>query len=61
MQPRTFLEPEPHPRAEAVAFLAQLIRLQRDMRDVGRRLDRIESEMHQALNEFNRARVEEYL
>lgn len=61
MQARAFVEPEPPPRAEAVAFLAQLIRLQRDLRDLDLRLDRIESEMHQALNAFNRARVEEYL
>jgi hypothetical protein len=60
MQSRAY-EAEPHPHAEAVAFLGQLIRLQREMREVGRRLDRIESEMHDALNEFNRARVEECL
>jgi hypothetical protein len=58
---RASVGPEPHPGAEAVAFLAQLIRLQREVRDVDRRLDRIESEMHEALNPFNRARVEEYL
>jgi len=58
---RAFVEPEPRPGAEAVAFLAQLIRLQREVRDVGRRLDRIESEMHEALNAFSRARFGECL
>jgi hypothetical protein len=58
---RSFLDAEPRQGDEAVAFLAQLVRLQREVRDVSCRLDRIESEMHEALNTFNRTRVEEYL
>jgi hypothetical protein len=56
MQPRADVKTQPSPRAEAVAFLARLIRLQREMRDVGRRLDRIESEYKQTLNELARGR-----
>jgi hypothetical protein len=44
----------------AVAFLARLIRLQNEVREVGQQLDRIEAEMRHALNSVARERYEEY-
>ena len=49
-----------HPRDDAVAFLAELIRLQREVHQVGQQLDRIEVEMNQAVSEMDRERFEEY-
>lgn len=45
---------------DAVAFIAQLIRLQRQVREISRQLDRIEVEMHEALNDASRERFEGY-
>jgi hypothetical protein len=45
---------------EAVAFLAQVVQLEREVCDLGRQLDDLEAEFHQALNELGRARFEEY-
>lgn len=44
----------------AVQFIAGLIRLQREVREVGQQLDRIEVELHQALDGQVRERFEEY-
>jgi hypothetical protein len=52
--------PAEAPNREVVAFLVGLIRLQREVRDVGRQLDRIEAEMRDALSEVARERFEEY-
>jgi hypothetical protein len=48
------------PRDDAVAFLAELIRLQREVHQVGQQLDRIEAEMRQAINELDCERFKEY-
>ena len=48
------------PRDDAVAFLAELIRLHREVQQVGQQLDRIEVEMNQAVSEMDRERFEEY-
>ena len=45
---------------QADAFVAELGRLQSEVREVERRLDRIEVEMHHALNELARERFWEY-
>lgn len=45
---------------KAVAFLAQVIRLQRQIDQMNRQLDRIESEMRSSINELSRQRFEEY-
>jgi len=45
-------------RTDAIALIAELIRLQHQVRKVGQELDRIESEMRQAL-ERQRDRFEE--
>jgi len=47
-------------RRHAVAFLAQLIRLQRQVNELGRQLERVEYEMHSAVNELGRQRFEAY-
>lgn len=40
-------------------LIAELVRLRRAIREVGEQLDRIEIEMHQALNDAWRERFEE--
>lgn len=47
-------------RTDATVFIAELIRLQREVRKVGQELDRIESEMRRALAARQHDRVEEY-
>lgn len=48
------------PSATAVAFIAEMIRLQRNVREIGRQLDRVEVEMHKAFNEIDRLRFQEH-
>jgi anion-transporting ArsA/GET3 family ATPase len=45
---------------EADAFVAELSRLQSEVREVGQQLDRIEAEMRHVLNDAARERFEEY-
>jgi hypothetical protein len=45
---------------KAVAFIAQVIRLERQVDQINRQLDRIESEMRSRINELSRQRFEEY-
>jgi len=45
---------------DAVAFVAQLIRLRREVSETGHQLDRIEAEFREALKERARERFEEY-
>ena len=45
---------------EADAFVAELSRLQSEVREVGQQVDRIEAEMRHALNDLARERFEEY-
>ncbi len=47
-------------RQEAVAFLAELIWLQREVSEMNRQLDRIEIEMRTCINELDASRFEEY-
>jgi hypothetical protein len=42
----------------AVAFLTKLVRLQREVSELGRQLDRIEAEMRQALGSVRAERSE---
>jgi hypothetical protein len=42
-----------------VAFIAEVMRLESEVREASRQLDRVESELRQALNELARARFEE--
>ncbi len=49
-----------HERRQAVAFIAQLIRLQRRVSQMNRQLDRVEYEMRAGINELGRQRFEEY-
>lgn len=49
-----------HSPDEAVALLAELIRLQREVWAMNRQLDRIETEMRQALNDVARERFEAF-
>lgn len=49
-----------HEHRRAIAFLAQLIRLQRQVVQMNRQLDRIEHEMRSCINELSRQRFEEY-
>lgn len=46
-------------RDHAVAFIAQLIRLQSEVGELNQQLDRIEAEMRQALTAAARERFEE--
>lgn len=46
-------------RDDAVAFLAQLIRLQSEVHELGHELDRIEEEIRQAVNDLARERFED--
>lgn len=48
------------PGDEAVVFLAVLIRLQREMREIDQELARIEVELHEALNDRARERFEAF-
>jgi predicted nuclease with TOPRIM domain len=45
---------------EADALVAELSRLQGEVREVGQQLDRLEAEMWQALNDVANDRFEEY-
>ncbi len=47
-------------RRQAIAFIAQLIRLQRQVSQMNRQLDRVEYEMRTCINELGRQRFEEY-
>ena len=47
-------------RRKAVAFIAQVIRLQRQVTQMNRQLDRIDYEMRTTINELGRQRLEEY-
>ncbi len=47
-------------RDEAVAFIAELIRLQRQVADLAHEVDRVEFEMRQVLSQFDSKRFEEY-
>jgi hypothetical protein len=44
---------------EPVAFIAEVMRLAGKVSEVSRQIDRVESELRQALNELARARFEE--
>jgi hypothetical protein len=44
---------------KAVAFIAEVMRLENKVRDVSRQVDRVESELRQALSELTRDRFEE--
>ena len=57
MQP--IVDTPERPRDDAIAFIAELIRLQREVCEVGRQVDQIEAAMRQALNEYDRDRFEE--
>jgi hypothetical protein len=46
-------------RSDAVAFITELIRLQSEVGELSRQLDRIEAEMRQALCDAARDRFEE--
>lgn len=50
-------EEAPH---EGDLFLAEVCRLQGEVRQVGQQLERIEAEMHRALNDVARERFWEY-
>ena len=43
----------------AVEFIAEVMRLESEVREVSRQLDRVESELRQALNDLARERFEE--
>lgn len=45
---------------EGDAFLAELCRLQREVRQISQQLERIEAEMHRALNDVARERFWEH-
>lgn len=47
-------------RSQDAAFVAQLIRLQGQVNQMNRQLDRIEHEMRAAISELGRQRFEEY-
>ena len=47
-----------HPKRDAVAFIAQLIRLQRRVYRLSLQLDLLEAEMRQSLRELARERYE---
>jgi hypothetical protein len=47
------------PRDDAIAFIAEVIRLQRAVWEISRQVDRLEVEMRQALIELDRERFEE--
>ncbi len=47
-------------RRQAAAFIAQLIRLQRQVNQMNRQLDKIEHDMRTAIKELGRQRSEEY-
>ena len=47
-------------RDEAVAFLAELVRLEGKVEEVNQQLDRVEAELQDALGELARARFEGY-
>jgi hypothetical protein len=49
-----------HERRQAIAFIAQLIRLQRQVNQMNRQLDEIEHDMRTAINELGRQRFEDY-
>ena len=45
---------------EAIAFLATLMRLEREVSRANQQLDRLEAGLHEALAELGRTRFEEY-
>lgn len=45
---------------EAAAFTAELVRLQSEVREVNKQLDRLEAEVWQVLNDLSLERFEEY-
>jgi hypothetical protein len=47
-----------HPKGDAVAFITQLIRLQRRVCRLSRQLDLLEAEMRQSLRDLARERYE---
>jgi hypothetical protein len=47
-------------RDEAVAFLAELVRLESTVKGVNQQLDRVEAELQHALGELARERFEGY-
>jgi hypothetical protein len=47
-------------RRDGVAFLAELVRLQRELADIARQVERVEAELRDSLNGLDRARFEEY-
>lgn len=57
---RPAANPDDGTHGEADAFVAELSRIQSEVREVGRHLDRIEAEMRHALNDLARERFEEY-
>jgi hypothetical protein len=48
------------PRRDAVAFLAELMRLQREVADIARQVERVEAELRESVSGLERARFEEY-
>jgi uncharacterized coiled-coil DUF342 family protein len=54
------VSPADHGRDEAVAFLAELVRLESKVREVNQQLDRVEAELQDALGELARVRFEGY-
>jgi len=44
---------------KAVAFIVEVMRLESEVREVSQQLDRVESELRQALNDLARQRFEE--
>ena len=50
----------PERESEAAGFMAELIRLHREVSEIGRQLDRVEVEMRQALHALAWERFEEY-
>jgi DNA anti-recombination protein RmuC len=45
---------------EAMAFIAEVMQLESEVREVGQHLDRLESNLRQALNDLARQRYEEH-
>jgi hypothetical protein len=57
---RTLARPAECAHEEAVAFLAELVRLESRVREVNQQLDRVEAELQHALGELARERFEGY-